>query len=500
MAEIDLGNVMGPQGEPGSQWYYGTAITGTNNTGTIFPNSGISKAVINDKYLNTSTSNVYTCTVGGAASAAKWAYIGNIKGEKGNTGATGPTGQVDENTPIEFTEASTEADINSGESLATMFGKIKKSIKTFRTSIGTLASLKTTVKDSLVSAINELKTGLGTVGELDTTAKDSVVNAINELNENKADSEEISSQIKSLTQNISTITSNLGQKLNVSDVANNLTTTASGKALDARQGKALNDKLTTHKSSGDHDGRYYTETEINSKLSQKLNLSGGTMTGTLKMNVNVPIQWTSDAKIYSPTSQNLYMAASNEGNYFVHIGVHDSRWALDPDVANTMALGTPNHRWTQGFFVTNPDVSSDRNKKNSISKISERYAKMFNSLVPVTFRYNDEDSGKLHIGFIAQDVKDAMVSAGISDSEFAGFCQNQKTIPVRKEKQVKVLDNETGQYHEETIAYTQDEPVDGEYEYSLRYGEFIALNTLMIQKLDERISALESLLGNQKKD
>lgn len=196
--------------------------------------------------------------------------------------------------------------------------------------------------------------------------------------------------------------------------------------------------------------------------------------------------------MYSPSSQHLYVCGSQEGNYFVHVGVHDSRWALDPDVANTMALGTPNHRWTQGFFVANPDVSSDRNKKNSISKISERYAKMFNSLVPVTFRYNDEDSGKLHIGFIAQDVKDAMISAGISDSEFAGFCQNQKTIPVRKEKQVKVHDPETGKYHTEIVRYTEDEPVEGEYEYSLRYGEFIALNTLMIQRLMERVDALEA--------
>lgn len=301
-----------------------------------------------------------------------------------------------------------------------------------------------------------------------------------------------------MTQNISSITSTLGKKLNTSDIANNLTTTASGKALDARQGKALNDALNTHKSSGDHDGRYYTETEMNSKLNQKLNLSGGTMTGTLSMNANIPIQWASGAKVYSPSSQNLYICGSQEGNYFVHIGVHDSRWALDPDVNNILALGTPNHRWTQAFFTTNPDVSSDRNKKNSISPIDERYIQMFRSLLPVTFRYNDEDSGKLHIGFIAQDVEEAMESSGISD--FAGFCRNQKTIPVSKEKQVKVHDPETGQYHTEIVRYTEDEPVEGEYEYSLRYGEFIALNTLMIQKLMERVDILdnkiESIINN----
>lgn len=282
MAEIDLGNVMGPKGEPGSQWYYGTAITGTNNTGTIFSNSGISKAVINDKYLNTSTSNVYTCTVGGAASAAKWAYIGNIKGEKGNTGATGPTGQVDENTPIEFTEASTEADINSGESLATMFGKIKKSIKTFRSAIGTLSSLTTSAKDTLVNAINELKSNLGKVGELDTTAKTSVVDAVNEL---KSNYNSLDSSVDSLSDELATKAdaSALSTKVNTSDIVNNVTTNVAGKVLDARQGKSIYDKLTTHKSSGDHDGRYYTESEMNTKLNAKANntvvLWSGTVSG-----------------------------------------------------------------------------------------------------------------------------------------------------------------------------------------------------------------------------
>lgn len=39
-------------------------------------------------------------------------------------------------------------------------------------------------------------------------------------------------------------------------LANNCTTESEGCALDARQGKALLDLLTSHKSSGDHDGRY----------------------------------------------------------------------------------------------------------------------------------------------------------------------------------------------------------------------------------------------------
>ena len=70
-------------------WYTGTKITGTSTTATAFSGSGITAAKIGDMYLNTSTSNVYRCTVAGAASAAKWVYTSNIKGQTGTTGASG---------------------------------------------------------------------------------------------------------------------------------------------------------------------------------------------------------------------------------------------------------------------------------------------------------------------------------------------------------------------------------------------------------------------------
>lgn len=81
-----------PSGQDGSKWYSGTAITGTNTTGTKFTSSGITAALARDKYLNTSNSNIYECVIGGNASTATWKYIGNIKGAKGDTGAKGEQG------------------------------------------------------------------------------------------------------------------------------------------------------------------------------------------------------------------------------------------------------------------------------------------------------------------------------------------------------------------------------------------------------------------------
>lgn len=125
MASILIGNIKGPKGDKGntgaagaqgpqgatgapgakgatgtrgSMWYRGTGVTGTSTTAKVFSGSGVSSALVNDMYLNTSTSNVYQCAKAGNASTATWAYIGCIKGAtgaqgpKGDTGAQGPQG------------------------------------------------------------------------------------------------------------------------------------------------------------------------------------------------------------------------------------------------------------------------------------------------------------------------------------------------------------------------------------------------------------------------
>jgi len=78
------------------------------------------------------------------------------------------------------------------------------------------------------------------------------------------------------------VESKLNKKVNAADIINNCTSTATNKPLAAAQGKTLWERitsvitsLTNHQSSADHDGRYYTETEINTKLNTKITASGG---------------------------------------------------------------------------------------------------------------------------------------------------------------------------------------------------------------------------------
>ena len=211
MAEIDLGNVMGPQGEDGSQWYWGTAITGTSTSGAVFSSSGITNARVNDKYYNTSTSNIYTCTTEGAESVDLCAKIINKKKKQGNIGPAGPTGSVDFTTPITFSIAGTRSDLASGDSIATLFGKTQKwfadinsggastllatnlsanraliSNANGKVAVSSVTSTELGYLDGVTSAIqtqlNTINTSIGTLSDLTTTAKSSLVAAANELN------------------------------------------------------------------------------------------------------------------------------------------------------------------------------------------------------------------------------------------------------------------------------------------------------------------------------
>lgn len=54
--------------------YFGTAITGTVEAGTVFASSGIVLANAGDAYFNNQNGNTYICVVAGDANTAQWSY------------------------------------------------------------------------------------------------------------------------------------------------------------------------------------------------------------------------------------------------------------------------------------------------------------------------------------------------------------------------------------------------------------------------------------------
>lgn len=171
--------------------------------------------------------------------------------------------------------------------------------------------------------------------------------------------------------------------------------------------------------------------------------------------------------------------------------------------ATSNKIGSSSRRWQEIWCSTSLNTSSDRNLKKNISDLSAdyRYMKFFMLLQPKSYLFRDGESGRTHVGFISQDVEEAMAECGLSSLEFAGFCKDQK---IEVEEIIHPADEEAG---EEEWIERKEHPVfdeDGNpvYEYSLRYEEFIALNTMMIQKqqmkidkMEERIDKMERIIN-----
>ena len=75
--------IQGDTGTDGSHIYYGTACTGTSETGVVFA-TGITNANVDDSYINTSTSYLYRCNLGGDDTTATWVYVNSLKGADGS--------------------------------------------------------------------------------------------------------------------------------------------------------------------------------------------------------------------------------------------------------------------------------------------------------------------------------------------------------------------------------------------------------------------------------
>lgn len=117
-------------------------------------------------------------------------------------------------------------------------------------------------------------------------------------------------------------------------------------------------------------------------------------------------------------------------------------------------------------------VGSDLRIKNSISYNLDKYDQLFMALKPSRFKYNDGTSGRYHLGFIAQEVEEAMEGAGLTTRDLAALIKE----PVQEVMEDGITD----------------------FRYGLRYGEFVALNTHMIQKLYRMVMELYNQKGESR--
>lgn len=143
-------------------------------------------------------------------------------------------------------------------------------------------------------------------------------------------------------------------------------------------------------------------------------------------------------------------------------------------------------------------VTSDRNLKRDIYDINDQYVEFFMRLRPVSYKYNAKENvgHRDHIGYIAQEVEDALLDSGLTTEQFGGICiETDVDFNMDYDSEMTEEELAAGNIHYDKL-------------YSLRYEEFIALNTHMIQKalnlidaqqtkideLETRIAKLEKIL------
>ena len=180
-------------------------------------------------------------------------------------------------------------------------------------------------------------------------------------------------------------------------------------------------------------------------------------------------------------------------------GVIVGKTIFGPYTTKTYNLGNSNYRWKQLYATTTTINTSDRNLKKDFKTFDsdDRYTQFFMDLKPMIFKMKDGESGRDHFGFIAQDVEDSLLNLGYTSLDFAGLCKDAKCIeqkkPTKEERR-----NKKFKFQEEP-PLDLDENGNIQYEYSLRYQEFISLNTYMIQKLYKKIDLLEQEIEILKK-
>lgn len=193
---------------------------------------------------------------------------------------------------------------------------------------------------------------------------------------------------------------------------------------------------------------------------------------------------TADSATTAESARQCIMAST--AHYLQGIGLSDyvrisDNGNLIPS-SSSVYCGTNPNPFAGGYSSGGWKTTSDRRKKKDFRKLLEddRFERFFELLQPMEYRLIENDK-KMHIGFVAQDVEQAMTDCDISENEFYGL-----EHAVFSEKDFE--SNEEWKNFLEQNGGTNDM-------YTLCYQEFIALNTAMIQKLQNRCNDFERRLS-----
>jgi hypothetical protein len=153
-----------------------------------------------------------------------------------------------------------------------------------------------------------------------------------------------------------------------------------------------------------------------------------------------------------------------------------------PAVDNRSNWGLSSKKWYSVWSYAFSGAS-DRKLKKDIRDIDSEWANEFiDRLKPSSYRFKDNSYGKVHTGFIAQDVEKAMLELGMDRRDFAGLVKTIKP---------KDTDVDYKTYSESIDDPDNFEGPDENYDYCLRYDDFIAPIVAYCQGLKKKSLELE---------
>lgn len=187
-------------------------------------------------------------------------------------------------------------------------------------------------------------------------------------------------------------------------------------------------------------------------------IASSNSTGT-QMNIgdpetNVTLLKGNNVYVYPETA--IYLEPYKGANGYIICGSTGTDIQFRPNGDNKHSIGTSSYRFNHMYCVNGVTTTSDIRKKKNISDEFDKLSDVFSKLRPVVYQYNDVDIEQKRIGFVAQEVISAIEECGLDANEFS------------------------------VIQYDSESDL-----YGLNYSEFIALNTKMIQNLQNKVKELQ---------
>lgn len=152
--------------------------------------------------------------------------------------------------------------------------------------------------------------------------------------------------------------------------------------------------------------------------------------------------------------------------------VHVFNNTLRPSIDNTISLGNGTFRWSEVFAGNGTINTSDENEKQQVEDIPIEWINAAKNIKAKRFKFNDAvekkgSSARWHVGYIAQEVFQALFEAGVQDPfECSFLCKD--TLYKDDKNIIPLIDKQTGKQKER---------------WGIRYSELLSLKLAAIENI-----------------